>query len=306
MKQSFLRRSEGWPGPGCEQVGVAGEGQAMKKMMLRVALISSAALVAGPALADHSWGSYHWGRKANPFTLRVVDAVSSGWDPYLNTAISDWSQSDVLDLTKDDLTGVNPKKCTAITGKIVACNAAYGQRGWLGIASIWASGDHITKATTKLNDTYFGMATYNTPAWRRLVTCQEIAHDFGLDHQDENFNNGNLGSCMDYTSDPDGPPTNEHPNAHDFEQLEAIYAHLDSTNTYSSNAAATNFGIRAVGAQPAAPAASANDPGDGPADWGAAVHRDSKGRPDKYVLNLGNGQRKITHVVWAIGEGPKN
>jgi len=278
----------------------------MKRTMLRVALISSAALVADPALADHSWGDYHWARTDNPFTLRVVDAVSSTWDPYLEEAIDDWSNSSVLDLTNGG-PGTNPKKCTAITGKILACNAAYGQRGWLGIASIWASGDHITKATTKLNDTYFNTATYNTPAWRRLVTCQEIAHDFGLDHQDENFNNANLGSCMDYTGDPDGPPSNEHPNAHDFEQLEAIYAHLDGTNTYSSSATATNFGIRAVGAQPAAPSTSAkNDPGDSPAEWGAAVHHDGKGRPDIYVLNLGNGQRKVTHVVWAIGEGPKN
>ncbi len=34
--------------------------------------------------------------------------------------------------------------------------------------------------------------------------CQEIGHDFGLDHQDENFNNPNLGTCMDYTNDPLG------------------------------------------------------------------------------------------------------
>jgi hypothetical protein len=66
------------------------------------------------------------------------------------------------------------------------------------------------------------------------------------------------------------------------------------------------LGVGAGGGGPAAPAASANDPGDGPSEWGAAVHRDSRGRPDVYVQNLGNGQRKITHVVWAIGEGPKN
>jgi hypothetical protein len=63
--------------------------------------------------------------------------------------------------------------------------------------------------------------------------CQEIAHDFGLAHQDETFNNPNLGSCMDYTSDPDGPPSNEHPDAHDLLQLQTIYAHLDTTSTVS-------------------------------------------------------------------------
>jgi hypothetical protein len=58
----------------------------------------------------------------------------------------------------------------------------------------------------------------------------EIGHTFGLDHQDENFSNPNLGTCMDYTSDPDGP-SNEHPNAHDDQQLETIYAHLDASTT---------------------------------------------------------------------------
>ena len=66
--------------------------------------------------------------------------------------------------------------------------------------------------------------------------CQEIAHGYGLDHQDENHYNKNLGSCMDYTADPNGGvynnfdygPSNEHPDAHDFAQLGTIYSHTDS------------------------------------------------------------------------------
>lgn len=276
----------------------------MKRSIAYAALLSCAALAVGPASANHSWGSYHWARTSNPFTLKVVDAVSSTWDPYLDEAIADWTPSSVLNLTRDG-TGTNPKKCTAIPGKILACNAAYGQRGWLGIASIWANGNHITQATTKLNDSYFSTSTYNTPAWRRLVTCQEIAHDFGLAHQDEGFGAPNLGSCMDYTNDPDGGgaygPSNEHPNRHDFDQLETIYAHLDSSNTFS---AATNFGIRTVDGQPVAPAASANEAGDSPAEWGRAIGTDRSGRPNLYVQELGGGRKKITHVFWAIGEGP--
>jgi hypothetical protein len=72
-------------------------------------------------------------------------------------------------------------------------NSRYGQNGWLGLAQIWVSGNHITQATTKVNETYFNMPQYDTPAWRRLVMCQEVAHDFGLDHQDETFDNPNLG-----------------------------------------------------------------------------------------------------------------
>ena len=103
--------------------------------------------------------------------------------------------------------------------------------GWLGIAQIWASGEHITQAITKVNDSYFNTPTHNRPEWRRLVMCQEVAHDFGLDHQDENFSNTNLGSCMDYTSNPLGPPSNEHPTWHDYQELSSIYSHLDGTKT---------------------------------------------------------------------------
>jgi hypothetical protein len=104
-------------------------------------------------------------------------------------------------------------------------NSRYGNTGWLGIASISLSGGHIVQGTTKLNDTYFDTPTYNTPAWRALVTCQEVGHDYGLDHQDEDFNNANLNTCMDYTNNP---ASNQHPNAHDYQQLLDIYNHVES------------------------------------------------------------------------------
>ena len=68
------------------------------------------------------------------------------------------------------------------------------------------------KAVAKMNDTYHDAAPYNRDGWRDMVMCQEVGHTFGLGHQDENFSNGNLGTCMDYTSDPDGPPANRAPN----------------------------------------------------------------------------------------------
>src|SRR3989344_5370126 len=54
---------------------------------------------AGVALASHSWGNYHWSHSSTPFTLPVVDSVTSAWDAYLTEANSDWSVSSVLDLT---------------------------------------------------------------------------------------------------------------------------------------------------------------------------------------------------------------
>lgn len=259
----------------------------------------SLALIATPALADHSWGGYHWARTQTPFTLKLGDDVDTSWDAYLASASSDWNQSTVL-RTAIVPGATNPKNCKAVSGRVETCNSRYGNNGWLGIATIWINGAHITRGTVKLNDTYFKTGTYNTPAWRRLVACQEVAHTFGLTHQDEAFSNVNLGSCMDYTNAPAGGivggfnygSSNEHPNAHDFEQLVNIYAHLDSGTTLSAivGGAAGRFNAASVDTTGADP------------EWGRAIHADAEGRANVFEKDLGNGQKKITHVFWAPGK----
>ena len=122
----------------------------------------------------------------------------------------------------------DPRRCRPTAGRVEVCNGTYGVNGWLGIAQIWIAGGHITQGAVKLNDSYFNMSAYNTPAWKNLVMCQEVGHTFGLDHQDEAFDNPNLGTCMNYTSNPS---TNQHPNDHDYEELEIIYSHLDAGTT---------------------------------------------------------------------------
>lgn len=276
----------------------------MTKYFVRGALLSCALIAVGPAFASHRWSTYHWAKSGPEVELDVVKANTAQWTTAVNTAIGDWDRSSVLALTGLNGSGINGKKCSPIAGKVLVCNAAYGNRGWLGIASIWLSGGHISQATTKLNDSYFNTAQYNTPAWRAMVACQEIGHDFGLDHQDEGFGAPNLGTCMDYTNDPDGGgaygPSNEHPNAHDYEELEAIYNHVEA-------AAATNFAVREVG-RPAPQSGGVNEAalGDSPADWGRAIHRDGNGRPDVFLKDLGGGRKVLTHVFWAIGQGPRN
>ena len=66
-------------------------------------------VLAVPAFANHSWGGYHWARTSNPFTVKVGDNVTSQWDGILNTTISDWSSSTVLNLTK--VTGQAAGRC---------------------------------------------------------------------------------------------------------------------------------------------------------------------------------------------------
>ena len=246
-------------------------------------------MVAIPAAvsASHSWNGYHWARTANPFTLKLGDNLNSAWDPYLATASSDWTQSSVLD------TAIVPglttaRRCKPTSGRVEVCNSTYGNNGWLGIAQIWVSGSHITQGITKMNDTYFKTATYNTPEWKRLVVCQEIAHAFGLDHQDENFNNANLGSCMDYTGNPAGPPSNEHPNTHDFDELGIIYSHLDGFTTVSQTTAQN---AKSIAGQ------VQENLGDNPGDWGKTV-RDN-GKVALFERDFGAGRKVFTFVIWA-------
>ncbi len=237
---------------------------------LVVTAFAALAVFVGTASASHAWGNYHWARTSNPFALKLGDNVSSGWDAHLGTTSSDWSKSTVLD-TSIVTGGSTGKRCRATAGRVEVCNSTYGKNGWLGVASIWASGDHITQATVKLNDTYFNTAKYNTPAWRNLVMCQEVGHTFGLDHQDENFNNANLNTCMDYTNDP---TSNQHPNQHDYDQLVTVYTHLDTTTTIAANASFLPDAVPSF----------------------APAHRVSE---SVYRTDFGDGRSLVTHVFWA-------
>src|SRR3989344_9104340 len=103
------------------------------------------------ASSNHSWGNYHWARTANPFTLKLGDNLTANWDAQLLGASADWGASHVLD-TLVVPGSTNPKNCKAVSGRVEVCNSKYGNNGWLGIASVWASGQHITQGTVKLND----------------------------------------------------------------------------------------------------------------------------------------------------------
>jgi hypothetical protein len=248
-----------------------------------LAIAATAALLplfaTGSAEANHSWGGYHWARTSNPFTVKLGDNVNSSWDAALQVASSDWTASSVLDTTVVPGSS-NPRTCKATAGMVQVCNATYGSTGWLGIASISVTGGtHITQGTVKLNDTYFNTAQYNTPAWRALVTCQEVGHTFGLDHQDEVFDNPNLGTCMDYTNDPS---TNQHPNTHDYDELVAIYSHLDSSTTIGASTPGTHPQV-----------------GNDEASWGHRVEGSRASGHATYVRDFGNGESVITFVSWA-------
>lgn len=251
---------------------------------LNLTMIAAALLLAlaVPVRADHSWNGYHWARTTKRFTLALGDSMTADWKTHLNIAVSDWSASKVLDLAVVDTTVKTPQSCRPELGRVEVCNGWYGQNLWVGIARIWITeGRHIVQGVSQMNDTYFSLPRYNTFAWRQLVLCQELGHTFGLDHQDEDFGNVPLGTCMDYSRDAE---PNQHPDAHDYEQLEIIYRHLDAVTTVAPlPGAMTDVDYT-------------NTP---PTQWGRVVDRDASGRPSKYELDFGNGNKIVTFVHWA-------
>lgn len=263
------------------------------------AACSIAILVSSVVRADNSWGDYHWARQSNPVPITVINSTTDDWDPYVTQAVSDWSSgSSVLTLV-EDTSGKTSRKvrrqCKAPDGMIRICNLDYGLTGWLGVAGISADGgSHILRGYSKLNDSYFSMDYYNTHAWKQSVTCQELGHDFGLGHQDEDFATL-LMSCMDYQN-----PPFEAPNHHDYDQLLEIYAHLDTYNTYASGeesggeSSTCNSPI-GKGCNKATPPDSNRDIG-----WGVSLGR--RGQSEVFVRIDPDGTQHLTHVLWADQE----
>ena len=280
----------------------------MKLLVTRTLQCALIALMATPgiALAGHVWGDYHWGRTGDyPFVLKLGDNVSGSWEQgnHLVTASDDWSQSVALD-TSVVSGGTSPKRCRATSGRVEVCNSRYGNNGWLGIAQIWISGSHITQGVVKVNDSYFNKPAYDTMAWRNLVMCQEVGHTFGITHQDENFGNSNLDTCMDYTNDPE---TNQHPNQHDYDVLTQIYDHFDGVDTFDygedvpddGGPPACKGGWKKCGSGADRPPGINELVLNEPQQWGRFVSASRNGRQAVYDLDLGDGYRIVTHVFWA-------
>ena len=96
---------------------------------------------------------------------------------------------------------------------------------------------------------------------------------------------------MDYTSNPNGPPSNLHPDLHDLDVLTGKYAHLNEVKDDDDGGKkGNNGGKKGKKGEP---------PGQDVRQWGKAISTDGKGRPDLFEKDLGNGDKLFTHVLWA-------
>ena len=257
--------------------------------------VTALAVAILPLRASHAWGPYHWARTTSEFTLKLGDNMSSSWKQYLSAASSDWNSPTVFGATPTPLitavvAGQGGKRCSSVSGTTQVCNGTYGNNGWLGLATISISGVHITRGTAKMNDTYFNLAKYNNPNEKLHVVCQEVAHTFGLAHQSEDGSSQN--SCMDYFSNTGANATSTlstRPNAHDFEQLNLIYNHLDTTSTVSTGTTTTRGRSSSAGV---------DIDTDDPNSWGNLVSQTANGRGSVYELFTRDGQHILTHVRW--------
>lgn len=185
-----------------------------RKQVLSVALmfVLGLTLGSGLVLADHSWicsGStaYHWASTTVGYAGAVEErsggkALGRSPSSYVNAfngSVAVW----------------NPTIIDLISGTSLRLYYdTYGRIGWLGLATIYPSGCVITRATSKLNDSYLRDTSRYSQTSVDHVACQEVGHTFGLDH-----NRTDTDTCMNDTILTAGNRI----NAHDSAQLNLIY-----------------------------------------------------------------------------------
>jgi hypothetical protein len=169
-----------------------------------------------PALGSNATNT--WKNNGNGIRLELLNALDETWQNEFALAVSDWDASNSLILSTQDVTPESA--CSQKDDVMKVCNGNYGKTGWLGINEIMSTkqeGGTIISSVAKMNEYYLQNSDQDE---RQYTMCHEIGHGFGLPHTDENFNNADLGNCLDYTRNP---KNNLHPDAGNFAFLAELY-----------------------------------------------------------------------------------
>jgi len=185
---------------------------------------------AGIQQLDYGWKT----KNGEGLELNIANALTADWHDYFDKAIADWNGSPDMTL-QSSVVAVDPD-CIPESGIMKVCNNDYGDVGWKGINEILTQGSSIVASVAKMNEHYVGQFVNpgNTKIEdeRQYTMCHEIGHGFGLPHQDEDFTNADLNSCMDYSA---RPGANLNPNEQDFNSLNMLYGQTQRFLRQTSN-----------------------------------------------------------------------
>mmetsp|Transcript_24419 Transcript_24419/g.44169 ORF Transcript_24419/g.44169 Transcript_24419/m.44169 type:complete len:387 (-) Transcript_24419:39-1199(-) len=150
-------------------------------------------------------------------TLTVLNALDDKWISIFDNSIHDWDNGNPDSLTLEIVKIPHEVDCRPAISRVKVCNGDYGKTDWIGIITIRLRNDHVVDASIRLNDYHLDK---REESWRILAMCHELGHAWGLPHSDEEYNNPNLGNCLDYTLHPEG---NLYPGQYNFDLLAEHY-----------------------------------------------------------------------------------
>jgi hypothetical protein len=159
-----------------------------------------------------------WNNDGSGLELEILNALDDTWQVAFSLTVADWDFGNPDALTLRSQRVDYDPECTSVDGTLKVCNGDYGDTKWRGINQVVTDDSgYITASSARMNEFYL---QHDTEDAKQYTICHEIGHGFGLPHTDEDFDNEDLGNCMDYTNNWD---VNKHPDETNYEFLLGLY-----------------------------------------------------------------------------------
>ena len=254
-----------------------GNDRMRKGLGAAVVVLALFGVLVATAGANHSWNGYHWARTSNPFTLQLGDNVSGLWDGMLDDGGRPTGTARSTCTRRSSRAGRGRRTVGRLP--VASRSAALATATPAGSASPRsgsAAARTSRRASSRTTTTTSATRATSTTTRPRCSTSSARRSDTPSGSTTRTSPAISLNTCMDYyhnTSASDVLST--HPNKHDYDELDTIYTHTDSTSTVGGSAGFLPDAVPSF--------ARANE----------VSH-------SKYVQDLGNGRQLVTWVYWAV------